>query len=175
MRIPSLLSYLLATTFCLFAAGPLAAQPGGRPPIVVGQFGFSVGDSRGGVGTACSGFACKGPKWTTTVNARLGFGIRAPKNARYFVIVGPVSNMCVTVPGILNKWVVPNVVLIPGIVNQPELPRSIRCFGWHSTFTIPVPASARGARVSVQAVAEMTTGINITQPAFSIPIDISIR
>jgi len=141
----------------------------------MGQFGFSVGDSTGGVGTACSGFSCTALKWTTSVNAKLGFGIRAPKHSRYFVIVGPPTNMCVTLPGILNQWVVPNVVMIPGIVNQQEPPLWIRCFGWYSTFTIPVPSSARGATVSVQAVAEVTTGVNIVQPAFSVPIDISVR
>jgi len=174
MRIPNLLCYLLAPTLCLLAAGQAAAQTA-RPPIVIGQFGFSVGDSTGGVGTACSGFSCRAIKWTTTVNARLGFGIRAPKNSRYFVIVGPNSNMCATVPGFLQQWVVPSLVLIPGVVNQPEPPLSIKCFGWYSTFTIPVPPSARGVKVSVQVVAEVTTGINILQPAFSVPIDISVQ
>ena len=174
MRIPNLLCSLFATTLCLLTAGQAVAQ-GARPPIVIGQFGFSVGDSRGGVGTACSGFSCTALQWQTSVNTKLGFGIRAPKNAPYFVIVGPNSNMCQTLPGFLQKWVVPSTVLIPGIVNQPEPPLSIKCFGWMSTFTIKVPASARGARVSVQAVAAVTTGINIQQPAFSVPIDISVR
>jgi hypothetical protein len=174
MRISHLPCYLLATTLSLLAIGQAAAQTG-RPPIVIGQFGFSVGDSKGGVGTVCSGFSCTPLQWTTSVNEKLGIGIRAPRNSRYFVIVGPKTNMCVTVPGILNQWVVPAVVLIPGVVNQPDAPFSIRCFGWHDALSILVPASASGVTVSVQAVAEVVTGTNVIQPAFSIPIDISVR
>ena len=165
-------SILVAALSCL-TGGYAAAQ--GAIPMRIAQFGFFATDGVGGAGTVCGGFTCTPAKLTTSSNATLTFTIRAPKDAPYLLIVGPSAPLCVSLPGILNKWAVPNVVMLPGIVNQPEPPRGLRCFGWLSTFKATVPASAKGLKVGVQVVAEVTSLAGPKMPAFSTPIEISVR
>ena len=116
MQTPSLLpSILIATVSCLMGSHA-AAQ--GAAPIVAGQFGFFAADASSGAGTRCSGFSCTAAKMTTSANATVTFTVRAPRNARYFILVGPSINRCVDFPGFLNKWVVPASVVVPGVVTS---------------------------------------------------------
>jgi len=169
MRLKRLLPLLVA--FAL-GAGTVPAQ-NSNPPIVPGQFGFDVNNGTTGAGTLCSGFSCTPGNLSTKGGEKLTFGIRAPKDAKYFVIVGPSSALCQTLPGFLNKWVVPATVLLPGTVNQIDT--GPRCFGYMASFTIGVPNGVpKGARVSVQALAEVQDSNGRKQPAFSSPIDIVV-
>jgi hypothetical protein len=153
--------------------GNVQAQGNKNPPIVPGQFGFDVNNGTTGAGTLCSGFSCTAATLNTKGGEKLTFGIRAPQNARYFVIIGPGSLLCQPFPGFLNKWVVPVAVLVPGTVNQ--LDTGPKCFGYKSNFTIPVPNGVpKGAKASVQALAEVQDLNNRTFPAFSSPIDIVV-
>jgi hypothetical protein len=170
MRLPLLLPLIAAFTI---PAGNVQAQINGRPPVKAGQFGFDVTNGSTGAGTLCSGFSCTPAKMNTKGGEKLTFSIRAPRNAKYFVIFGPASVLCQTFPGFLNKWVVPVGILLPGTVNQTDT--GPRCFGSKSSFTVAVPNGVpRGSRVSVQALAEVTDQNGRKFPAFSSPIDILV-
>lgn len=170
MRPPLLLSLLAVLAL---GAERAQAQINGRPPVVAGQFGFDVNNGNAGAGTLCSGFSCTPSKMNTKGGEQLTFGIRAPQNAKYFVIFGPSSVLCQTFPGFLNKWVVPVTVLVPGTVNQIDT--GPRCFGYKSSFTVPLPNGVpTGSKVSVQALAEVLDQNGRKFPAFSSPIDIVV-
>lgn len=170
MRLPLLLPVLAAFTF---GTSMLQAQIIIRPPIVPGQFGFDVNNGTTGAGTLCSGFSCTASTMQTKGGEKLTFGIRAPKDARYFVIFGPSSSLCQTFPGFLNKWVVPAVILVPGTVNQIDT--GPRCFGYKSSFTVGVPNGVpKNSKVSVQALAEVQDQNGRKFPAFSSAIDIVV-
>lgn len=170
MRLPLLLPVIATLTF---GTADVLAQINARPPIVPGQFGFDANNGTTGAGTLCSGFSCTAATLNTKGGEKLTFGIRAPQNAPYFVIVGPSSVLCQTFPGFLNKWVVPVTILLPGTVNQRDT--GPRCFGYKSNFTIPVPNGIpKGSKASVQALAVVQDINNRTLPAFSSPIDIKV-
>lgn len=170
MRLPLLLPLIAAFTF---GTGYVQAQNGGRPPIVPGQFGFSVSNGNTSAGTLCSGFSCTAATLNTKGGEKLTFSLRAPKDAPYFVIIGPSSAFCQTFPGFLNKWVVPVTILVPGTINQID--RGPRCFGYMSAFTVPVPNNIpKGTKASAQALAVVQDINGRKFPAFSSPIDIKV-
>ena len=168
------LSILLAGALCVSA---IPAQIGGRPPIKPGEFGFSVADANANAsaGTLCSGFSCTAATLNTKAGQKLTLSLRAPQNARYFVIIGPTKPaLCVTVPGFLNKHVVPVVILLPGVVNQVD--RGPRCFGYMDSFSATIPsATAKGTQAAVQALAMVTTANGRKLPAFSSPVKIVVQ
>lgn len=169
MRLPLLSSLILTVTL---GTGHVQAQ-NNRPPIVPGQFGFDVNNGTTGAGTLCSGFSCTPATMNTKGGEKLTFGIRAPQNAPYFVIVGPSSALCQTFPGFLNQWVVPVIILLPGTVNQIDT--GPRCFGYKSNFTVPVPNGIpKNTKASVQALAVVQDINGRKFPAFSSPIDIVV-
>ncbi|MHC4077755.1 MAG: hypothetical protein ACYST0_04835 [Planctomycetota bacterium] len=169
MRLPLHLPVLLALTL---TTGNALAQ-GGRPPIVAGQFGFNVTNGATSAGTLCSGFSCTPAKMNTKGGEKLTFTIRAPQNARYFMILGPKSVFCQTFPGFLNKWVVPVTILLPGTVNQFDT--GPRCFGYKASLTVGVPNGIpKGTQVSLQALAEVMSPNGRKLPAFSSPIDVIV-
>ena len=169
MRLPLLLSAIAAITL---GTAHVHAQ-NGRPPIVPGQFGFDVNNGTTGAGTLCSGFSCTPSTMNTKGGEKLTFGIRAPQNQPYFVLVGASSAFCQTFPGFLNKWVVPPIILIPGTVNQIDT--GPRCFGYKSNFTVPVPNGIpKNTKASVQALAVVQDNNGRWFPAFSSPIDIVV-
>ncbi len=177
MRATLLLPVLLAGALC---ASDVFAQPtrgpinGGRPPIVQGQFGFNINDGTTNAGTLCSGFTCTAATLSPSAGATLTFGIRAPRNAKYFLIVGPSPSLCVTFPGFGNKWIVPVSIVIPGVVNQVD--RGPRCFGYMSSFTANIPrGTPKGTRAAFQVLAELPTASNTKQAAFSSAINISTK
>ncbi len=171
LRLPHL-SLLLAGALCVSA---IPAQISGRPPIKPGEFGFSVADSSASAGTPCSGFSCTAATLNTKAGQKLTLSIRAPQNARYFVIIGPTKPaLCATVPGFVNKHVVPVVILLPGVVNQVD--RGPRCFGYMDSFSATIPSGTpRGTQAAVQALAEVTTANGRKLPAFSSPVKIVVQ
>jgi hypothetical protein len=171
LRLPHL-SILLAGALCVSA---IPAQIGARPPIKPGEFGFSVADSNASAGTLCSGFSCTAATLNTKAGQTLTLSLRAPQNARYFVIIGPAKPaLCVTFPGFLNKHVVPVVILLPGVVNQVD--RGPRCFGYMDSFSATIPsATAKGTQAAAQALAIVSTANGRTLPAFSSPVNIVVQ
>ena len=106
-------------------------------------------------------------------NVQITFTIRAPKNSRYFVVVGPSASLCKDFPGFLNKWTVPVSILLPGTVTQVDT--GVKCYGYMATFSATVPNNVRkGARAAFQALAEVPDVKNVIRPAFSTPIDIIV-
>jgi len=141
--------------------------------VVAGQMGFHATDGSRSAGTICSGFSCKSSNMVSKPNVKVTFTIRAPKNSRYFLIVGPSASMCQGIPGFLNQWAVPAIVVLPGTVTQVDT--GAKCFGYMATFSATVPGNVRkGARATFQALAEVPDANNVLRPAFSTPVDIII-
>ncbi len=163
--------HLFLATLCASTIGLAVSDVQAQP--VAGQMGFYAAGGGRSAGTTCSGFSCTSTFMVAKPNVQVTFTIRAPKNSRFFVIVGPSASMCQDFSGFLNKWAVPAIVLLPGTVTQVDT--GAKCFGYKATFSATVPSNVRkGARATFQALAEVPDAKNVMRPAFSTPIDIIV-
>ncbi len=172
MRNLLLLLPLAAT--CALLASHAGAQPGARPPVRPGEFGFQVinNTTNTGAGSLCSGTGCTASVLNVKGGDSVTVTVRAPKNVRFVTIVGAKANLCVTLPWALHKWAVAPIVVLPGLSNK--LDTGPRCFGWKGAFTVPVPRTiGKGSMVALQVLADLTVNGRI-QPAFSVPVEIKV-
>ncbi|MCA8958734.1 MAG: hypothetical protein KDC87_21840 [Planctomycetes bacterium] len=160
-----------ARAFAPLAALLLAASATAQePPVQPGKIGYSVATTSASAGSLCSGFACAPADLLVARGATLTFAVRTNPGLPFVLLAGPNAQPCVTLPGILNQWAGPSLLVFAGTANQND---TIRCWGGLATLALPVPTTTPlQTAVVTQVVADNGTAPAV--PAFSQPVRITV-
>ena len=164
---------LSAFSFLALSVG-LAAQAE-NPPVTPGKIGFSVGGQQGAAGVFCSGFQCKALPLGVTRGETITLSIRTQLQSPWILLAGTQAlPVCQAIPGILNQWAGPSILVGVGRVQSPD---RIRCWGGLQTLTVPVPAAIPlNTRAAIQVVADVVAShtSSAKAPAFSAPVELTV-